>query len=602
MIYYVLKGWDCMLGRKCKKVSTKGLALILAFTGTILAAPKPVVKAETKITASSINVLRLAGDDRYATSLAISRQGWLNSDYAILATGENYPDALSAAPLAKKYACPIILISKYSINDNVLSELKRLHVKEAFILGGTGIIASSVDDKLSSNSITPTRIAGTNRYETSVKIAEKLGTNDEVIVTTGEDFADALSISSIASSKNIPILLTPKDSLESSVTNFINTKKIYKSYIIGDTSSISQGVYNQFANLNPERIDGTDKYERNININKKFSDSIDYSTVFIATGNDYPDSLSGAALASRTNSPVILVNSSNINGAKELLKDKNIKNVFVLGGVGAVPNSIKDAIFGTTSSPQDLKTVTVTNIKELLENIAPDTKIILKSGDYDLLTPGAANKQYVVYEKVYDGSEVHIKDVSNLTIQADTDARVNFLIDPRYANVLSFDNCSNINITGLVAGHYKDKGACVGGVFKFEDCSSIQINNCDLYGCGIEGLTLNNVKDFQFINSTVRDCSYGVMTINSSSNLSFTNSTFKGNKEYYGFNITQSDLTFDKCTISNNEIGTANLFDVDAYSNVKISNSTIENNTAGKLTNGDKNIDLENTTLKGNSF
>lgn len=584
----------------------KTILLTLVFVSTLTALPRNVVKAEEQASSDNINVTRIAGDDRYATSLEISKKGWTNSDYVILATGENYPDALTAVPLAKKYECPIILISKYSVKDSIISELKRLNVKEAFILGGTGVIADSVDKQLTSQKIIPTRIAGDNRYETSVKIAEKLGTSDEVIIATGEDFADALSISSIASSKNIPILLSSKDSLDKSVTDFIENKKIYKSYIIGDLNCISQDVYNEFADLNPERIDGADKYVRNININKKFADSMNYNTVYIATGNDYPDSLGGGALAAKTNSPVILVNNFNAGTVKELLKDKNIKNLVVLGGAGAVSDSIKNAVSGTTDSSQNLKTVTVKSSKELMQNIAPNTKIILKSGSYDLLNPKVLDNKYIRYNEVFDGYEVLIKNVSNLTLQADSGSKVSLLIDPRYANVLSFNNCSNINISGLTAGHYPDKGSCVGGVFKFEDSSNIQINNSDLYGCGIEGLTLNSVKNFQFINSTIRDCSYGVMTINKSSNLSFSNSTFKDNKELYAFNISESDLTFDKCTISNNEIigdySGQYLFDMDLYSTVKITDSAIENNTAKYLTNGDQSFIYKNTTFKGNTF
>lgn len=604
-----------MIGIKCFKFSKKGnigktsykvLMLAFVFITALLAVPKPVTKAENLDALSNIKVSRLAGNDRYATSVTISKQGWTSSDYAILATGEDYPDALAAAPLAKKYACPIILISKYSIKDSIMAELKRLSVKEAFILGGTGVIANSVEKQLTDNKITPTRIAGADRYETSVKIAQKLGTSDEIIVATGEDFADALSISSVASSKNIPILLTSKNALASSVANFIKSKKIYKSYIVGNTDCISQNLFNQLAGSNPERIGGTDKYERNININKEFAASLDYSTVYIATGNDFPDSLGGGALASLTDSPVILVNDFNGDTVKEFLKDKNVKNLVVLGGIGAVPENVKNAVLGTADSSQALKTVTVSSSKELMENIAPNTKIILKAGNYDLLNPKVLTNKYIKYSEVFDGYEVILNNITNLTLEADAGAKVNLLIDPRYANVLSFNNCSNINISGLVAGHYPDKGACVGGVFKFEDSSNIQINNSDLYGCGIEGLTLNNVKNLQFINSTIRDCSYGVMTINSSSNISFSGSTFKDNKEYYGINVSESDLTFDKCTISNNKIlgdySGQYLFDMDLYSTVKLTNSAIVNNTAKYLTDGGQNFSYKDTTFTGNTF
>ena len=83
-----------------------------------------------------------------------------------------------------------------------------------------------------------------------------------------------------------------------------------------------------------------------------------------------------------------------------------------------------------------------------------------------------------------------LNDLNNLSIEAEQGAKVNLLIDPRYAYVLSFKNCNNVNISGIIAGHYPDKGDCTGGVFKFEDCKDIQINDSALFGCGTEGLTL----------------------------------------------------------------------------------------------------------------
>ena len=55
---------------------------------------------------------RLAGVNRYGTSAAVSTEGWQKSDYAILASGQDFPDAISATPLTKKYNAPILLIAK----------------------------------------------------------------------------------------------------------------------------------------------------------------------------------------------------------------------------------------------------------------------------------------------------------------------------------------------------------------------------------------------------------------------------------------------------------------------------------------------------------
>ena len=137
---------------------------------------------------------RLAGENRYDTSVAIAQDGWKQSDYAILAYGENYPDAISAAPLAKKYNAPILLTSGNNLPSATKQIFTDLQVKKVFIIGGTGVIPASIDAELSSMGIKPTRIAGQDRYETSVKIAQQLSSPSELIVTTGEDYSDTLSV------------------------------------------------------------------------------------------------------------------------------------------------------------------------------------------------------------------------------------------------------------------------------------------------------------------------------------------------------------------------------------------------------------------------
>ena len=75
-----------MLEKRCKLVLSLVLLLMLSFTSSAFAS----------------STIRLAGVNRYETSAAIAQDGWQQSDYAILAFGENYPDALSAVPLDRK--------------------------------------------------------------------------------------------------------------------------------------------------------------------------------------------------------------------------------------------------------------------------------------------------------------------------------------------------------------------------------------------------------------------------------------------------------------------------------------------------------------------
>lgn len=281
-----------------------------------------------KVYAAFPTTKRLAGSDRYATAVKAAQDGWSSSYYAVLTYGENYPDALSAVPLAKKYDAPILLTYNNSIQSDVMEELKSLKVGKVFIIGGTGAVSSNVEDQLVSQGMQVERLGGIDRYDTSVKIAEKFGNVDNLTVATGEDYSDAISIGPAAAAMGVPVLLVPKnimpdttkeyihklntiknseysnlqngqtDNSKSNVGNFKNMKV----FVVGDNNIISDNVVREFENTftdstgvqqfgNVERIIGQDKYERNINVIARFiqnygGTTIDYDN-HSNSSNDY---------------------------------------------------------------------------------------------------------------------------------------------------------------------------------------------------------------------------------------------------------------------------------------------------------------------------
>lgn len=284
------------------------------------------------------NAVRLGGNNRYDTSVAIAQEGWKKSAYVVLATGNNFPDALAAAPLAKKYNAPILLTDKSGLPANVIAELKRLQVKNMFIMGGTGAVPQSIENQVKQMGIKTERLGGADRFETAVKIAEKLTpTSGELILSNGFEFADALSASSIAAKKGMPILLTDSQKLPASVAGYLDKGSFTKSYVIGNTGLISEAVASNLPNH--QRITGNNKYERNINIIKCFEDEIDFSNVCIATGRDFPDALAGSAFATLVSSAIVLVDDRDVkevtaNYTSE--KFQQIENVYIFGLQGAV--------------------------------------------------------------------------------------------------------------------------------------------------------------------------------------------------------------------------------------------------------------------------
>lgn len=249
---------------------------------------------------------RIAGDDRYTTAVSISQKGWKTADYAVLARGDNFADALCAGPLAYKYGGPILLTEPTQLNRDTLTELKRLGVKHLFITGGFEAISQNIEETVKAAGITDIqRIYGDTRYETSIKIAEKLGNSGKIVLATGSNFPDALSVSVIASKLGMPILLTPQESLTADVANYIKGKSITQTYLIGGLGVINAEVEKQVPR--PARLVGTDRYETNVAVLKNFEKDFDFENIYIATGGgtlgtQFADALTGAVLAAKKSS------------------------------------------------------------------------------------------------------------------------------------------------------------------------------------------------------------------------------------------------------------------------------------------------------------
>lgn len=290
---------------------------------------------------------RIFGSSRYETAVNVSIKGWVQSDVAVIATGKNYPDALSATPLAYKYKAPLLLTDTNALPVSVKAELKRLKVKKVVLIGGVSAITSTVEKDIKALGITNiSRIKGSDRYETSVNIAKQLGSANRAVVVTGESFADALSIAPIAASLNMPILLTKKNTIPTSVKQFVLSSDFSQTFVIGGSSVVPDKVAIGFPNH--MRITGVTRYETNSSIINHFASELNMSSAFIATGSNYPDALSGSAFAALNGNPIILTNPS---VGQQTTKDTISKyadlaeQYYIIGGESALPNSLVESLF-----------------------------------------------------------------------------------------------------------------------------------------------------------------------------------------------------------------------------------------------------------------
>lgn len=323
-----------------KKYSKLNFTLAIILFTTILAAyPLTKVHAAT----SSVSI-RLSGADRYETSVKIAQSGWTSSNYAVIATGDDFPDALCAAPLAKKINAPILLTNKKTLNAYTKLELKRLKVTDVTIIGGVGAVSQNVENQIKALGINITRIEGVNRYETSKKVAQQLGTSSEIVIATGENFPDALSIASIAAANKMPILLTKKLTLASEIKDYISSNNPRITYVVGGTGVIAES---QLSGLkNPIRLSGSNRYDTNVAVLKKFSSQLNVKNIFIATGTNFPDALATSALVALSSSPLLLTSYTPNTATKMYIANNRalITTCTSIGGVRIVPNALAELV------------------------------------------------------------------------------------------------------------------------------------------------------------------------------------------------------------------------------------------------------------------
>ncbi len=246
-----------------------------------------------------------------------------------------------------------------------------------------------------------------------------------------------------------------------------------------------------------------------------------------------------------------------------------MKKIICLLAAAILVNSTALLSARTTS----VKTVHVSTAQEFIDAIASNRIIIVDESIVDLtstLLESRNSKLRVSYEKAAttnkkvffvdqtDGPELHIANVQNLSIIAGQDI-ITLQTDPRYANVISFDRCSEITLRGLTIGH-SEEGYCDQGVLGFDNCSHVYGDRLDLYGCGTEGLIIDNCEDVIFKASKIHDCSYYIMHVSSTNYVLFDGCQFFRNREFEQVNISDcNNVEFDNCMFANN---TGNLFNV----------------------------------------
>ncbi len=303
-----------------------GIALILGLSASALtplgasaqvsSLPAPKTAAAVAAAGSFASIPgRLAGDDRYETAVKAAQvwDDFFTAEIVFLATGENFPDALSASAAAARLGAPVLLTQKRSLPTSVRNELRALDPDLVVVLGSTAAISSSVaravGDIVGDSNVL--RFAGEDRYDTMRQVIEfawydpvyGLAQAPPVVIATGRNFPDALAAGpGVALDGGAVVLVDGSSSKVPAATMaLLRDLRPYEIVIAGSSVAVSNGIERalerEFGERTVVRVAGSDRYETSRKLNIRLFEGRLATHVFLATGENFPDALSGAALA-----------------------------------------------------------------------------------------------------------------------------------------------------------------------------------------------------------------------------------------------------------------------------------------------------------------
>ncbi|NCD20688.1 MAG: cell wall-binding repeat-containing protein [Actinobacteria bacterium] len=193
------------------------------------------------------------------------------------------------------------------------------------------------------------RLGGDDRYATSAKISEETFESgvDVAYLASGVDYPDALAGGAVAGRDGAPVLLTKSDSIPAIIAAELDRLNPKDIVILGGESAVSASVVtaaDQYTGGEVERVSGDDRYATAAALAEaNFDSGVD--VVYVASGQDFPDALGGAAAAAKLGGPVLLTKTDSLPAQTELTLNKlNPDHIVVLGGEKAVSKDVYDAL------------------------------------------------------------------------------------------------------------------------------------------------------------------------------------------------------------------------------------------------------------------
>lgn len=285
------------------------------------------------------NVERLAGSDRLATAVAISKDSFPDPGSAqaiVLARSDQFADALAGTPLAHAQDAPMLLTAPSALDARIASEIRRAlgsdMSKTVYLLGGRAALSDRVEAQVGDLGYRVKRIAGDDRITTAIRIAEELGPVSRYFVTTGFNFADALAAGPAAAVNDGAVLLTVAEGRSPDTDAFLDAHPEAERYAIGGPAA---RPYNEATAVFGENREATATA-----VAERFFDGP--LAVGLARSDSFPDALTGGTHSARQGGPMLLSRAERLaDAAREYLcATASVERVHGYGGPSALADTV----------------------------------------------------------------------------------------------------------------------------------------------------------------------------------------------------------------------------------------------------------------------
>ena len=328
-----------------------GVATSVVDTPAADAVTQPVAPTQTP------EVERISGAERYETAAAVAAEYPEGADVVYVASGADFADALAArdhsgatpgdAPLGDNLwvegqdggpAAPVLLVTETRVPTATRAALTDLDPSTIIIVGGEASVSDEVGTDLEEYADEVERLSGADRYQTAAAVADRWEPGHSVVfLASGTNAPDALTGGAVATRANAPILLTRPNHLPGATAAALTALAPSSVVIVGGTGAVDQTVEDAVAAIVPDtrRVGGVDRYETAELLAERYERDLD--RVFVATGGDYPDALTGSALAGFEGAPLLLSKPEQAPTSTDTALNRlSPQGIAVLGGEAAV--------------------------------------------------------------------------------------------------------------------------------------------------------------------------------------------------------------------------------------------------------------------------